>query len=91
MENLLRGYACLTEGDVIALHYNDKVYELRVVETKPARGISIIECDLNTDFAPPVGYVEPQRMPPPPPTISPVWFVCWLVCACVCVCVHACA
>eukprot|EP01134_Creolimax_fragrantissima_P007956 CFRG7956T1 len=61
LENILRGFACLSEGDVIALHYNNKVYELRVVETKPQRGISIIECDLNVDFAPPVGYVESPR------------------------------
>ncbi|KNC73984.1 hypothetical protein SARC_13458, partial [Sphaeroforma arctica JP610] len=61
LENILRGFACLSEGDLIALHYNDKIYELRVVETKPNNGISIIECDLNVDFAPPVGYVEPTR------------------------------
>jgi ubiquitin fusion degradation protein 1 len=40
-------------------------------QTKPDKGISIIECDLNVDFAPPVGYVEPQARPPP--SASPVW------------------
>ena len=31
----------------------------------PIQAISIIECDLNVDFAPPVGYVPPERQPAP--------------------------
>lgn len=59
LENELRSFACLTTGDVIAISYNDRIYELCVLETKPGRAVSIIECDMNVDFAPPVGYVEP--------------------------------
>ncbi|CAD5120397.1 DgyrCDS8968 [Dimorphilus gyrociliatus] len=51
-------FACLTTGDVIAIYYNDKVYELCVLETKPGPAVSIIECDMNVDFASPVGYQE---------------------------------
>ena len=40
--------------------YNNKVYEMSVLETKPANAVSVIECDLNVDFAPPVGYKEPE-------------------------------
>jgi ubiquitin fusion degradation protein 1 len=40
--------------------YNNKVYEMSVLETKPADAVSVIECDLNVDFAPPVGYKEPE-------------------------------
>ena len=40
--------------------YNAKTYEVSVLETKPAAAISVIECDLNVDFAPPVGYQEGQ-------------------------------
>jgi ubiquitin fusion degradation protein 1 len=40
--------------------YNNKVYEMSVLETKPAAAVSVIECDLNVDFAPPVGYKEPE-------------------------------
>lgn len=43
-------------GDVIAVQYNQKVYELCVLETKPGDAISIIECDMNVEFAAPVGY-----------------------------------
>lgn len=47
LENCLRTFACLTAGDVIAVTYNQKVYELNVMETKPGEAISIIECDMN--------------------------------------------
>ena len=29
------------------------------METKPGNAVSIIECDMNVEFAPPVGYSEP--------------------------------
>lgn len=61
LENGLRSFACLTKGDVIAIKYNDKVYELSVLETKPGPAVVIIECDMNVDFAAPVGYKEPVR------------------------------
>jgi len=32
---------------------------LKVLETKPQKAVSIIECDMNVDFAPAVGYQEP--------------------------------
>jgi len=60
LENTLRNFACLTTGDVIAIKYNDKTFELTVLETKPGKAISVIECDMNVDFAPPVGYQEPN-------------------------------
>ena len=63
LENELRSFACLTTGDVIAISYNDRIYELCVLETKPETAVSIIECDMNVDFAPPVGYVEPASEP----------------------------
>ena len=61
LENALRNFACLTSGDVVAITYNDHVYELRVLETKPGNAVSIIECDMNVEFAAPVGYTEPIR------------------------------
>lgn len=60
LENCLRNFACLTSGDMIAINYNSKIYELCVLETKPGKAVTIIECDMNVDFAPPVGYTEPQ-------------------------------
>lgn len=63
LENVLRLFACLTRGDVLAIKYNEKIYELLVLETKPENAVSIIECDMQVDFAPPVGYVPPERQP----------------------------
>ena len=62
LENALRNFACLTAGDVVAITYNDRVYELSVLETKPGNAVSIIECDMNVEFAAPVGYSEPTRI-----------------------------
>ena len=63
LESKLRNFACLSTGDVIAIVYNNKTYEVSVLETKPAAAVSVIECDLNVDFAPYVGYQEPERAP----------------------------
>lgn len=59
LENALRNFACLTLGDVLSIKYNDKNYDLCVLETKPGNAVSIIECDMNVEFAPPIGYEEP--------------------------------
>ncbi|XP_029032921.1 ubiquitin recognition factor in ER-associated degradation protein 1 isoform X1 [Osmia bicornis bicornis] len=61
LENGLRSFACLTTGDIIAIKYNQRIYEMCVLETKPGPAVSIIECDMNVEFAPPVGYVEPEE------------------------------
>ncbi|XP_036592793.1 ubiquitin recognition factor in ER-associated degradation protein 1-like [Trichosurus vulpecula] len=61
LENVLRNFACLTTGDVIAINYNEKIYELRVMETKPDKAVCILECDMNADFDAPLGYKEPER------------------------------
>jgi len=61
LENCLRNFACLTAGDMVAIRYNDRIYEMKVLETKPGRAVSIIECDMDVDFAPPPDYVEPTR------------------------------
>lgn len=34
------------------------------MQTKPGKAVSIIECDMQVEFAAPVGYQEPQRHPP---------------------------
>jgi hypothetical protein len=31
------------------------------LEAKPDNAVSIIECDMDVDFAPPVGYTEPTK------------------------------
>merc|ERR1712232_1147889 len=63
LENSLRNFATLTVGDCVVIDYNQKKYEIEIVECKPAAAISIIEADVNVDFAPPKDYKEPERQP----------------------------
>ena len=70
LENSLRHFATLTKGDNIVINYNNKKFEIEIVETKPAEAVSIIEADIEVDFAPPKDYVEPVRQPVVPAAAS---------------------
>lgn len=64
LENAFRNFSCLTKGDIFTFMYNDQVYEMAVLDTKPVNdknAISVLETDLEVDFAPPIGYEEPSR------------------------------
>lgn len=64
LENAFRNFSCLTTGDIFTFSYNDNVYSIAVLETRPdhaSKAICTLETDLSVDFAPPVGYQEPQR------------------------------
>jgi ubiquitin fusion degradation protein 1 len=63
LEATLRGFTCLTKGDAIAISYNDKIYHIDVLEVAPGDAISIIEADVNVEFAAPLDYVEPTPEP----------------------------
>ncbi|CAG9944368.1 unnamed protein product [Clonostachys rosea f. rosea IK726] len=64
LERAFRNFATLTKGDVFSFEYNDTIYDVAVLDVKPETekmGVSMIETDVSVDFAPPVGYVEPER------------------------------
>ncbi|CAI9299423.1 unnamed protein product [Lactuca saligna] len=63
LETTLRNFSCLTTGDSIMVAYNNKKYYIDIVESKPSNAITIIETDCEVDFAPPLDYKEPQRLP----------------------------
>lgn len=68
LEQALRNFTALTQGDIIEICYNSIVFGLLVMETTPGGGgISVLDTDLEVDFAAPVGYVEPERPKTPPP------------------------
>lgn len=69
LENALRHFATLTVGETIAIHYNTQLFEIEILELKPGDAVSIIETDINVDFAPPKDYVEPVK---PLPSANPV-------------------
>ena len=72
LEATLRGFTCLTKGDSIAINYNDKIYYIDVLAVAPGEAISIIETDVNVEFAPPPDYVEPEPEKPSATTAAPV-------------------
>merc|ERR1719221_2055010 len=70
LENSLRNFATLTVGDNVVIDYNQKKYEIEIIECKPANAISIIEADVNVDFAPPKDYKEEVRPAAPASTFK---------------------
>ena len=64
LEKAFRDFATVTKGDIFSFSYNDTVYDVAVLEVKPSSdkmGVSMLETDVEVDFAAPVGYVEPTR------------------------------
>ncbi|PFH60020.1 hypothetical protein XA68_11541 [Ophiocordyceps unilateralis] len=64
LERAFRNFATLTKGDVFSFEYNDEVFQVAVLDVKPETdkmGVSMIETDVSVEFAPPLGYVEPER------------------------------
>jgi ubiquitin fusion degradation protein 1 len=59
LENVLRNFSALTKDDTFEFLYNDEVFAITILETKPAEAVSCVETDLEVDFAPPLDYVEP--------------------------------
>lgn len=53
LENGLRNYVALTEGDSFSVEYNKQFYGIEVLEVRPAGAASIIETDVEVDFGPP--------------------------------------
>ena len=74
LEMAFRAYSTLTVGDTIKVEYNNRTYLIDVLEVKPENSfnsITIIEADLEVDFAPPLDYVEPVRPVPVVPVAAP--------------------
>jgi len=59
LEKVLRNFSCLTKDDLISINYLNHNYELFILELKPSNVVSIIECDMEVDFAPPIDYIQP--------------------------------
>lgn len=58
LENSLRNYLCLTQGDSIVVEFAQKRYTIDIIETKPGLAIMTLQTDLQVDFAPPKDYRE---------------------------------
>ena len=64
LENNLRNYFCLTEGDTITVTFNRKDYLIDIIECKPKKAICTVNCDIEIDFAPPKDYKELEQKKP---------------------------
>lgn len=62
LENAMRHFTSLTLKDKICISYNSHEYEIEILEVNPrtSDGISVIETDLEVDFAAPIGYEDPS-------------------------------
>ncbi|CAG9319932.1 unnamed protein product [Blepharisma stoltei] len=58
LENALRSYACLSQGDSISVQFAGRSFEIDIIETRPGPAIMTIQTDLEVDFAPPKDYRE---------------------------------
>ena len=58
LENKLRGFSALTTGDTIVIRHAGKEYALDIMEVRPGKAMTIIETDVNVDFAPPLDHEE---------------------------------
>ena len=58
LENSLRNYLCLTQGDSIVVEFAKKRYTIDIIETRPGPAIMTLQTDLQVDFAPPKDYRE---------------------------------
>ncbi|GAA5966303.1 hypothetical protein JCM3765_005249 [Sporobolomyces pararoseus] len=64
LEKAIGNYSCLSAGDIIEIAYQSLTFRLLIMEiTPPGPAISVLDTDLEVDFAPPVGYVEPEYKP----------------------------
>mmetsp|Transcript_18646 Transcript_18646/g.27891 ORF Transcript_18646/g.27891 Transcript_18646/m.27891 type:complete len:199 (-) Transcript_18646:133-729(-) len=64
LERALRAFSCLTKGGTIAIKHGQQQFYLDIIETKPGNAITIIDTDVNVDFAPPKDYKEVKKVAP---------------------------
>ncbi|CAF4432828.1 unnamed protein product, partial [Rotaria sp. Silwood2] len=62
LEHVLRNFSCLTKGDLISINYLNRNYELSILELKPSNAVSIIECDIEVDFAPSIDSIDEKSI-----------------------------
>jgi hypothetical protein len=56
LEQTLNHYACLTEGDVISIVYNNEEYKFDIIQCLPQPSVTIIDADIKFDFMEPKDY-----------------------------------
>lgn len=52
LEYTFRLHFCLTQGTIIVIKFNNKIYRLKVLKTEPKNGVKIYKSDVAVEFAP---------------------------------------
>lgn len=52
LEFTLRAHPCLTQGTIIIIKFNNRVYKLKVLKTEPKAAVQIFKNDVVCEFAP---------------------------------------
>ncbi|CAL9036949.1 unnamed protein product [Musa banksii] len=69
LETTLRRHATLSQGDIITVSYGELNYKLRVLETKPASCVSVLETDIEVDIE---GHDSAQESSRNQPVLAPL-------------------
>jgi len=70
LEKGLRDYVALTVGDVIPVPYDGQTYEVEVLEVRPGDAASIIDTDVEVEFATPKNVEAAAAAVAPPPVVQ---------------------
>lgn len=71
LEYILRSFSCVTIGDKLHFHYNNKQYVLEVIDVKPKKACCIIETDIEVEFDDPDQPYEPDQSYEPNQSYEP--------------------
>ncbi|KAH0789535.1 ubiquitin fusion degradation protein [Histomonas meleagridis] len=58
LEYSLRQHPCLTQGTILNIEFNNKIYRLKVLKTEPKSAVQILHADVICDFATPVNQFD---------------------------------
>ncbi|XP_046671160.1 ubiquitin recognition factor in ER-associated degradation protein 1-like [Homalodisca vitripennis] len=63
MEENLKYFTCLTEGDTLFIHESNmnQMYKVKVLETKPESAVGVLDCDMEVELSMPEKPKRPTR------------------------------
>lgn len=70
LEKGLRDYVALTVGDIFPVPYDGQMYEVEVLEVRPGDAASIIDTDVEVEFATPKDAEAAAAAVAPPPVVQ---------------------
>ena len=51
LEHCLRQFPCFTQGSIIPIHFNNQIYDIKVLKTEPQKMVSCFHADMVTELA----------------------------------------